>query len=58
MKAIYYSLCIFLILSLLASVIFADKLKKAEKKHIIAAGYVALAAVVHALVVIFTEVSS
>lgn len=50
-----YSICIFLIVALLLSIVFADKIKFSEKKHIISGLYILLAAFIHVSVLIVLE---
>lgn len=49
---IFYSICFFLILSLLSSILFVERIKQTERKHMVAGVYVALAVFVHAAVLV------
>ena len=52
----YYSICIFLIASLILSVIYAENIKQNNKKHILAAMYVFLAAIVYMSVILINSI--
>ena len=54
-ESIQYSLLIFLVLALLISVIYKEKLKQNDKKHIISGLYMILAAFIHGFVIIIRE---
>lgn len=55
MNPIIYSICIFLIISLLSSIVFSERIKNSDKKHIISGVYVLLAAFIHLCVLMGVE---
>jgi hypothetical protein len=55
MNPLIYSICIFIIIALLLSVVYADKIKLSEKKHIISGLYILLGAFIHVSVLIVVE---
>jgi hypothetical protein len=50
-----YSICLFMIVALLVSIIFVDRIKQSNKKHMIAGLYMLFAVFVHFLVLLLIE---
>ena len=52
---VQYSLFIFITIAVILSAVFKEEIKKHEKKHIVAAMFMALAIFIHAVVIVVRE---